>query len=113
MFLTQADLVNFDSVKKKYEANPNHWKIKLNEIKGSATVQLELLIFHFILLGVGTTAGLLVFACEIAWAKCKYGYNTGFIFCLENLFPKKNQIFFFLGVTHVTFLNLKFRRSSP
>ena len=32
-------------------------------------LRLEHLILHFILLGVGTTVGVLVFMCELCWGK--------------------------------------------
>ena len=77
MFLIQAGFVNWakvHSMKKLYEAKPNHWSNI--EIKKSEKIALEHLILPFILLGVGSTASMLVFACEILWAKCKCKCDT-------------------------------------
>ena len=59
-FLTQAGLIFWN----KDDLNPE--KEPLEKIK------LEHLIFHFALLGVGTTAALIVFTCEIVCGKCKF-----------------------------------------
>ena len=66
----QAGLVNWgkmQSLKKQYEAEPNHWtkyKIDKNE-----QVRLQHLRLPFILLGIGTTTAVLVFVCELRRGK--------------------------------------------
>ena len=60
-----------ESPKKTYEADPNYWKIKLNKLENDDQVKLKHLIGPFILLGVGITAAVLVFACELWWGKCE------------------------------------------